>query len=77
LEKSTKQKQLWEDGLSWFEKFLGLIFEFILIQTIVLEITFGFVLGWPKTLPFLIISILNLGIWLLHLTHRRTELTVG
>ncbi len=77
LEKSTRQKQLWEDGLSFFEKFLGLIFEFILIQTIIFELTFGFVLGWPKTAPFFVISVVNLGLWLLHLTHRRTEQSVG
>ncbi len=77
LEKSTQQKQILEQGLFVFEKILGLGFEFLLLQTMVFEVAFGFVLGWPKTLPFFAISILNMCLWLLHLTHRRTEHIVG
>lgn len=55
------------------ERAMALLFETWLVLSICFEISFGFVLGWLRVAPFFLFSLLNLGLWLLHLSHLRRE----
>ncbi|MBI5621186.1 hypothetical protein HY949_05360 [Candidatus Gottesmanbacteria bacterium] len=55
------------------EKIASLLFEALLVGSVISETSLGFALGWQKTVPFLLISLINLGLWILHLTHLRSE----
>lgn len=55
------------------EKILSLLFETLLVGSIISETAFGFALGWQKAAPFLAVSLINVGMWILHLTHLRSE----
>lgn len=55
------------------EKILSLLFEALLILSIISEISLGYSLGWQKAAPFLSISLVNLGLWIVHLSHLRNE----
>lgn len=54
-------------------KLLDICFETLLIASLLFEISLGYALGWEKTIVFLIISIINLILWLIHLSHLRSE----
>lgn len=52
------------------EKEIAIVaFEHLLVSSFILEIFFTAVFGLPKTAPFLILSVLNLVLWILHLVH--------
>lgn len=53
------------------ENILGLFFEVIIIGSIIMQISFIYQLGLLRVLPFLIISILNLVIWMFYLSSDR------
>lgn len=55
------------------EKILSLLFEALLITSIISEASLGYALGWQKVAPFLFISLVNLGLWIIHLSHLRSE----
>lgn len=59
---------IWEAG-QIFENFLSVIFELLLVVSLVFEMSLGSVFGWAKALPFLAASCINLGGWLVHLAH--------
>ncbi len=53
-----------------FKDLLGMLFETALVLSIILEILFCIFYGWEKTLPFLILSILNILLWLFYLNQK-------
>jgi hypothetical protein len=55
------------------EKILGLSFEALLIITLIFELSLGYSLGWTKALVFIIFSALSLILWIIHLSHLRSE----
>lgn len=55
------------------EKIFSLLFEALLVLSIISEASLGYALGWGKTAPFLFISLVNLGLWIIHLSHLRSE----
>lgn len=55
------------------EKILSLLFEALLILSIISEASLGYALGWQKAAPFLFISLVNLSLWIIHLSHLRSE----
>ena len=60
----------------YFSKFFSLIFETLLLMLFIFEISLGYALGWNKILPFLLIAIINLFLWIVHLSHQRSERNV-
>lgn len=73
IKKHNIDSRLFEKVLEFARKFLSLLFETLLIISLLFELSFGFVLGWLKVLPFLIVSLINLYVWILHLTHLKNE----
>ncbi len=70
LHKSETLKQSIRENISWAaENVMGFSFELLLIASLVFEILFGYTLGWQKVIPFLLISLANLALWLLYLRH--------
>jgi hypothetical protein len=57
----------------YFNKFASLLFETLLITLIVFEVSLGYALGWSKVFPFLVFAIFNLALWIIHLSHQRSE----
>jgi hypothetical protein len=55
------------------KKLLSVLFETLLLTSLIFEFSLGHVFGWPQTLPFFVFSLLNLLIWLIHLSHVRSE----
>jgi hypothetical protein len=55
-----------------FRDILGMLFETALVLSIILEILFFFFYGFEKTAPFLILSIINILLWIFYL-HQRSE----
>lgn len=55
------------------EKMLSLWFETLLITSFIFELSLGYTLGWTKAIVFITISLINLTLWLVHLSHLRTE----
>lgn len=53
-------------------KFFSLFFETLLILSLLFEISLGYALGWEKILPFLMFSIANIFLWVIHLSHLRS-----
>jgi len=51
---------------SGFRDILGMLFETALVLSIILEIAFFFFYGFEKTAPFLILSIINIILWLFY-----------
>jgi hypothetical protein len=76
IHKHTKGIKSAEKVKIFFEKMLSVLFETLLIIALGFELAFGFALGWVKVLPFLAISITNLTLWLIHLTHLRNQKNV-
>lgn len=54
----------------YFGHVLGISFEVLLLGSFILEILFLNSFGVAKTLPFLMISIFNLSLWILHLHNK-------
>ncbi len=52
-------------------EFFSVLFEALLLISFGFEISLGYSLGWLRVLPFILISTLNLGIWLVHLSNTR------
>ena len=52
--------------------FIALLFESLLVSSLVFELSLGLALGWVKIMPFLIFSIANLLLWLFHLSSIRS-----
>lgn len=70
LHKNETFKQSIQENAYWAaENAAGFSFELLLITSLVLEVLFAYALGWEKTLPFFIVSFLNLTLWLLYLRH--------
>jgi hypothetical protein len=70
LHKSGKLEQSIRENVSWaVENVIGFFFELLLIASLVFEILFGYALGWQKVAPFLLVSLLNLLLWLVYLRH--------
>ncbi len=70
LHKSETLEESIAENVSWAMKsVIGSFFELLLIASFVLEILFGYALGWPKVIPFFFVSLLNLLLWLLYLHH--------
>jgi hypothetical protein len=44
----------------------------MLILTLLMEILFIAHFGWSVVLPFLTLTIINLGMWLVHVYHEQT-----
>ncbi|HWY79300.1 MAG TPA: carboxypeptidase-like regulatory domain-containing protein [Candidatus Sulfotelmatobacter sp.] len=57
----------------FLHKLLSLLFESLLIASLVSEISLGYALGWEKVGVFLIFSLTNLSLWVLHMSHLRSE----
>jgi len=51
----------------------GVFFEVFMMTTLIFEILFLTTFGLAKTLPFLVISVFNLILWILHLRHKPQE----
>ncbi|MGH7245862.1 MAG: carboxypeptidase-like regulatory domain-containing protein [Candidatus Levyibacteriota bacterium] len=62
-----------EAFLLWGRKLLSVLFETLIVISFVFEISIGYALGWEKTILFVCFSVINLFLWLLHLTHLRSE----
>lgn len=73
LHKHYNKMKLTEKAKIFTEKILSVLFETLLILALVFELSFGFALGWVKVLPFLALSVTNLVLWLIHLSHLRTQ----
>lgn len=69
LRKHPKGSSFHERILVFFEKCLDMFFEALLLLSLGFELSLGYILGWEKATPFLIISVVNLLLWLIHLTH--------
>lgn len=70
LNKSETLKQSIRENISWAtENVIGFSFELLLIGSLILEILFGYALGWQRVTPFLFVSLLNLLLWLIFLRH--------
>jgi hypothetical protein len=52
---------------------LEMLFELLLVLSLVLEIAMTWVWGWEKTLIFLAVSTLNLVLWVTHLIHQNVQ----
>ena len=55
------------------EKILSIVFETMLILSIISETALGYALGWQKVVPFLCVSLLNIIFWIINLSHQRSE----
>lgn len=53
------------------KNFAGFIFEILLAVSLIFEISLGISLGWSKALPFIVISVINIFIWIVILYSRR------
>lgn len=56
------------------EESIGLSFEFILIISVIFEVLLIETFGLLRTLPYLMLSVFNLSVWIMHLrhSHRKT-----
>jgi hypothetical protein len=73
--KITLKKE--EEGLHLFGRITnyvsiatGLSFEVLLVMSLVFELLFLNSFGVSKTLPFLLVTILNLALWILHVRNK-------
>ena len=57
----------------FMEKLFDILFETLLVTSFIFEISIGYALGWEKVWLFLLISTINLFVWLLHLSHLKSE----
>jgi len=57
----------------FLRKLLSLLFETLLIVSLVSEIALGYALGWEKVGIFLLFSFMNLSLWVIHMSHLRSE----
>jgi len=70
LHKSETVEQSIRENVFWAaENVMGFAFELLLIASLVFEILFGYALSWQKVIPFLLISLANLILWLFYLRH--------
>ncbi len=70
LLKSETLQQSIRENISWAaENVGGFLFELLLIASLIFEILFGYTLGWQRVIPFLLISLANLFLWLIFLRH--------
>jgi len=65
-----------EDLKISFEKLIGLLFESLLVFSVILEFAFGYTLGWAKAAPFIIVSCINVFFWILHIIKLESEINV-
>lgn len=49
-----------------FEKSIEISFEIFLMMSIVFELFFAYVFEWQKVFPFVVISLINLSLWVFH-----------
>jgi hypothetical protein len=56
---------------SFFWGLASLLFEFLLIASLIFELSFGFFFSWWQVLPFLLLSLANLLLWLVYRIHLR------
>ncbi len=76
IQKTRITKAFREEIMLYFEKVFGLWFEALLIFSAVLELALGYSLGWTKALPFIIISFVNVTLWILHLIRLQRETNI-
>jgi len=62
-----------EEVLLFGKKTFALLFEALLILSLIFEISLGYALGFEKTFVFILFSISNITLWIIHLTHLRSE----
>ena len=70
LKKEEEGMQLFGRIVHYLTHFVGLSFEVLLLVSFVFEILFLNTFGVAKTLPFLLITIFNLSLWMLHLHNK-------
>ena len=63
-------------GAVFAERLFDIFFETLLVTSFIFEISIGYALGWGKVWLFLLISTINLFVWLLHLSHLKSEKNV-
>lgn len=73
IKKRQTDLTLLERLTAYSGKIVSLLFEVMIVSSLLFEISLGYALGWTLVFPFLVFSILNLGLWLLHLSHLRSE----
>lgn len=70
LHQNETLEQSVRENISWAaENVIGFSFELLLIASLVFEVLFGYTFGWQKVIPFLLISLANLLLWLIFLRH--------
>ncbi|HSW97011.1 MAG TPA: hypothetical protein VLF89_04250, partial [Candidatus Saccharimonadales bacterium] len=57
----------------FMQKLADVCFDTLLILSCMFELSLGYALGFEKTIFFLAISIINIILWLIHLSHLRSE----
>lgn len=70
LEKEKEESNIYERLIHYVSSLAGMSFEVLLLGSFIFELLFLNTFGVLKTLPFLIISFLNLLIWILHLHNK-------
>lgn len=75
LEIQQRQRNLniTEKTMIFINRLFGVAFGSLLLTSLFFQLALGYVLGWDKTIIFFILSILNLTIWIIHLTHLRSQ----
>ncbi len=74
--KTVQGKPLQERVILFIRRFFSLWFETLLLLSVFFELSLGYTLGWDKAVLFIIVSLINLFLWILHLTHLRSEKNV-
>lgn len=56
----------------FFRNLIGLCFEMLLLSSLILEIVFSITFGFTKSLPYLMLTIATLSLWLLFIKNHRS-----
>lgn len=73
LKKAKLHRSIKEYIDTYVHKVLALSFETLLVISLTFELSLGSVLGWAKVAPFFLISTLNILLWLVHMSHMKSE----
>ncbi len=73
ITKTIHAPSLQKRVMIFITKFFALWFEALLLLSVLFELSLGYTLGWNKALIFFVISLVNLSLWILHLSHLRSE----
>jgi hypothetical protein len=76
IKKARFGTTVFDKSMTYLTKLLAMSFEVLVAYSFLFEIAFGYFLGWGKVLPFLILSLLNLCIWIVHLSHLKSERSI-